>query len=193
MRKLNFTFYAFLSAIALLVFAYTYDHLFPQTLKPVPAAKTKVQTIAPDFPFTPLSGETGHLTDLRGKTVILNFWATWCAPCVTEFPTLVDLTEKYPDQVVVLALSSDKNKSDVENFVTALEKKIGHKINKDRVIIAIDENRLVTRDIFQITTYPESLIIGPDGTQKRHIIGINEWDKPDVQMLFSATDKLPGL
>jgi thiol-disulfide isomerase/thioredoxin len=57
-----------------------------------PVAQTK---IAPDFLLRTLDGRSVKLSDFRGKIVVLNFWATWCAPCRVEMPALIDLYDKY--------------------------------------------------------------------------------------------------
>lgn len=68
---------------------------------------------APDFELNTLDGKKVKLSDLRGKAVVVNFWATWCGPCKLEMPWLVDLQEKYRSQgLVVLGLSVDEGSSD---------------------------------------------------------------------------------
>jgi len=62
---------------------------------------------APDFALTDASGKTVRLSDYRGKVVLLNFWATWCAPCKAEVPWFVDLQKTYKDDLVVLGVSFD--------------------------------------------------------------------------------------
>ncbi len=63
---------------------------------------------APDFSVTNLDGQAIHLADLKGKRVILNFWATWCAPCLSEIPNFIKLrAETSPTNVVILGLSPD--------------------------------------------------------------------------------------
>ena len=64
--------------------------------------------IAPDFTFTDLvTGKTTKLSDLRDKPVYLNFWATWCPPCVKELPHIQAKYEKYKDRIHFLAISVD--------------------------------------------------------------------------------------
>jgi cytochrome c biogenesis protein CcmG/thiol:disulfide interchange protein DsbE len=64
---------------------------------------------APDFTLTDASGKQVRLSDYRGKVVLLNFWATWCAPCKAEVPWFVDLQKTYADDLVVLGVSFDED------------------------------------------------------------------------------------
>jgi cytochrome c biogenesis protein CcmG, thiol:disulfide interchange protein DsbE len=59
---------------------------------------TAIGTVAPDFSLTTLDGEPISLADLRGRPVIVNFWASWCLPCVEEFPILADAHERHADE-----------------------------------------------------------------------------------------------
>lgn len=74
---------------------------------------------APDFTLTTLNGKTLKLSDLRGKTVVLNFWATWCPPCKIELPWFVDLQKQYaPQGLEVIGISEDEGgKDQVAQFV----------------------------------------------------------------------------
>jgi len=63
---------------------------------------------APDFELKSIDGKTVHLSDYRGKAVLLNFWATWCPPCKIEMPWFVDLQKEYAEQgLVVIGISMD--------------------------------------------------------------------------------------
>ncbi len=141
----------------------------------------QAQERIPEFSFTTLDGKNHMIRNIEGRVVIINFWATWCPPCLAEFPTLVDMTEKYPDRVLLVALSSDKSRADVDRFIASLEKQMGAKINPSRVMIAMDSDRRVTRDIFRIQTYPESILVLPGGVKARHIMGADAWGTPELQ------------
>jgi peroxiredoxin len=83
---------------------------------------------APDFVLTDLQGHTVKLSDLRGKAVVLNFWATWCPPCKAEIPWFVELQKRYGAQglQVVGVSMDDGDQNDVEKF--AAENSINYPI-----------------------------------------------------------------
>jgi peroxiredoxin len=70
-----------------------------------------------DFTLTDLQGKTWHLGDLRGKVVLVNFWATWCPPCRKEMPDLQALFEKYKDQGFLVLAISDEEAAKVAPFI----------------------------------------------------------------------------
>lgn len=73
-----------------------------------------------DFSMTTIDGQPFRSVDLRGKVVLINFWATWCPPCVTEVPDLVRLQAKYDGRLVVLGISDDHGQVDiVKTFAAA--------------------------------------------------------------------------
>lgn len=73
---------------------------------------------APDFELKSLEGKTVHLTDFRGKAVLLNFWATWCQPCKIEMPWFVELQKKYgPQGLQVIGVAmDDASEQDIAKF-----------------------------------------------------------------------------
>jgi cytochrome c biogenesis protein CcmG/thiol:disulfide interchange protein DsbE len=160
-----------------------YDRLFPARGMPA-TEKSLPLPAAPDFAVDPVNGPALRLSDMRGKVVIVNFWATWCAPCVVEFPILINLASLYDGRVVFLALSSDKDTKTVTTFLDQTAHKMGIKINPTQVVVAVDKDRNITRDMFRVTTYPESLIITPDGRIARHIVGIDAWKDPETTRLI---------
>jgi len=80
---------------------------------------------APDFTATDIDGREWHLADLRGRPVLLDFWATWCGPCVAEMPTMIRIRERYPEsELVILGISLDQEQRlSVEAFRQWLARK----------------------------------------------------------------------
>jgi peroxiredoxin len=78
-----------------------------------------IGTKAPDFELKTLSGENVKLSDYHGKKVMLNFWATWCAPCKEEMPDMEEFHQQYGKEIVILAVNIDPQ-FNVEQFVTEM-------------------------------------------------------------------------
>lgn len=82
------------------------------------AVGTDVGQLAPDFTLTGLDGESLTLSDLRGKTVLLDFWDTWCPPCREALPHLQDISAEYPEDVVVVGIAAgQEGEAKVRSFV----------------------------------------------------------------------------
>ncbi len=82
------------------------------------SVKAELDKPAPDFTLKDLDGNTVRLSDLRGKVVFLNFWATWCPPCRAEMPDIEKVHQKYKDQdVVVLGIDLRESADTVRAFV----------------------------------------------------------------------------
>jgi thiol-disulfide isomerase/thioredoxin len=77
---------------------------------------------APDFELKSLDGKTVHLSDYRGKAVLLNFWATWCVPCKEEMPWLVAFQKQYaPKGLVILGIAMDASADPVRKFTKTVQ------------------------------------------------------------------------
>ncbi len=110
--------------IAALIF---FTHLKVPPLRKARVAGDYRGKPAPDFALKDLSGKTVHLSDYRGKAVVLNFWATWCPPCVEEIPTFVAMQNQYGPQgleVVGIAMDDDASPSSIGRF--AREEKVNY-------------------------------------------------------------------
>jgi len=119
---------------------------------------------APDFTYSTVQGKTGNLRDHKGKTLLLHFWASWCGPCLIEFPDLVELARKKPENFVILAVSTDKNLADINKFLANLDKTI-----PENFIVIQDGDKKISQDLYQTVKLPETYLINPDQkiTEKR--------------------------
>jgi peroxiredoxin len=105
-----------------------------------------------DFTLTDLQGKSWHLADLKGKVVLVNFWATWCPPCRKEMPDLQALYDKYKDQGFIVLSISDEPAVKVAPFIA--ERNIsypvlldpGHKANEAFVVEGIPKSFVYNRD-----------------------------------------------
>jgi thiol-disulfide isomerase/thioredoxin len=132
----------------------------------VPANRIVIgdKTMAPEFALQSLDGKTLHLSDFRGKAVLLNFWATWCEPCKIEMPWIVDLQKQYASQglQVVGVAMDDVDAKDIAKFT----KQMG--VNYP-VVIGKDE----TSDAYGgLPFLPTTFYIGRDGKIVDRVFGI---------------------
>lgn len=131
----------------------------------------------PDLTFKTLEGAEVHLRDLRGKIVILNFWASWCNPCVEEFPSMLKLVEAMKGEVVVLAVSADDEKKDIETFMRAMG------LPKANFTVVWDQPKEAMK-AFGVEKVPESFLIARDGKLIRKVLGIENWSSPSAIEYF---------
>ncbi len=128
---------------------------------------------APDVSVISLAnGSTLKLSDLRGKVVLLNFWATWCPPCREEIPSMMKLNSFMtgkPFQMVAISVDEGGRK-DIESFF----KESGFSLPT-----YLDESGASTKS-YGITGVPESFIIDKQGVLVKKIIGGYAWDSPET-------------
>src|ERR1700704_2951841 len=121
-------------------------------------------SVAPDFSLESLDGTTMRLSDLRGKAVLLNFWATWCGPCKIEMPWFVDLQNQYGSQglQIVGVAMDDASKEDIAKFAKDMGVNYPILIGKESI----------GDQYGGIPALPESFFIGRDGKMVDKIIGL---------------------
>jgi cytochrome c biogenesis protein CcmG/thiol:disulfide interchange protein DsbE len=139
---------------------------------------SSIGTVAPDFTIKD-ADRSVTLSQLRGKIVVLNFWATWCPPCVDEMPSLELLQKKFKGTgVTVLAVSVDDDADDYHNFLKRHDidlltvRESGKKT--DTGVIAPVSSQYGT---FKV---PETYIIDRNGMIRRKFIGEVNWGQPEI-------------
>lgn len=127
---------------------------------------------APEISFADAEGKSFGLGDFAGKTLLLNLWATWCAPCVKEMPSLERLQELLGDKMTVVAISQDRGGAKaVEPFVG----KLGLKLVK----VYLDPKSAVGR-AFKVEGLPSSFLIDREGRLVGRVEGEADWDSPKM-------------
>ena len=119
----------------------------------VSVASTIIVSPAPDFSLPSLNGQQIGLQEFSGKPIILNFWATWCAPCKDEMPLLESISKEYGSNLVVIAINEGDNLSAVKEFV--------ENENLDLQILLDEENEV--GDLYKLSGYPTSVFIDGKG------------------------------
>ncbi len=130
----------------------------------------------PDIQITTIDNKTMHLSDLLDHKILLNFWASWCTPCIVEMPQLLDVATNNPDMFVIL-LSSDLNEEALMRFVETLPK---DQRTQDNVLIAWDEGGAITRNVFQTYQLPETVMIDDRGILRHKFVGLVDWEDDDI-------------
>jgi cytochrome c biogenesis protein CcmG, thiol:disulfide interchange protein DsbE len=129
----------------------------------------RIGSSAPDFSVTD-SDRTVSLNQFRGKTVVLNFWATWCPPCVEEIPSLVALQQQLGDKVVILAVSTDEDEDAYKKFT------------KQRMpgVLTVRDSKHLSNTLYGTFAFPETFVIDRQGIIRRKFIGAVNWTSPEI-------------
>jgi peroxiredoxin len=134
-------------------------------------ARGLVGAPAPTLALPDAGGETVTLQELRGSVVFLNFWATWCAPCREEAPSLERLYTELRDEgfrVIAVTVDDPRSRSQVESFRDEFELSFP---------IVFDPEKLAYR-AFGVSGLPETFLIAPDGRIVEHYVGPRDWGAP---------------
>jgi thiol-disulfide isomerase/thioredoxin len=121
----------------------------------------RIDAIAPDFEYNTPDGKTAKLSDLRGKVVVINFWATWCQPCRQEMPALQRAASATTD-VVFLEIDLQEPGDKVHSFMDQLA--------LDRLLPVLDTDGATTRR-FGVLSFPSTFFVGGDGVIRHLVIG----------------------
>ena len=137
---------------------------------------TNVGQLAPMMRLPTLSGDAADLASLRGKVVMVNFWATWCGPCLVEMPSMQRLYNEYQSQdFEILAVSSDfEGEPVVKPYVDRLQLTFP---------ILLDP-RFEVNQSFKVTGIPTTIIIDRDGIITHKFFGSRDWDTLDSHRLI---------
>ena len=147
----------------------------------VSAKLAEIGDPAPGFQLEDTAGNKVSLADLRGKVVLVNFWATWCPPCRAEMPSMEKLNAAMAeDDFVMLAINVEENGREV---IPAFLKKTPHSFS------VLYDDQGVVQDLYGVYKFPESYVIRKDGVIDDKVIGAIDWAHPETIAYFKALAK----
>ncbi len=109
------------------------------------------------------------LARLRGHVVVLNFWATWCPPCLEELPSLTAMQQELP-QIQVVAVSTDEDEAAYKNF------QIRHPLH----LLSVRDGQQKISAMYESFRWPETYVIDKNGIVRRKFIGPQDWTSPEI-------------
>jgi peroxiredoxin len=129
-----------------------------------------IGTTAPGFTVQD-SDRKVSLAEFRGKVLVLNFWATWCPPCVDEMPSLVQMQQKMKSKgIEVLAVSVDADQGAYQDFLKA------HRVD----LLTVRDPDQKSNNLYGTFKFPETYIIDRQGVLRRKFIGAVDWGQPEI-------------
>ena len=135
----------------------------------------RIGSVAPDFTVQD-SGRAVTLSEFHGQIVVLNFWATWCAPCVEEVPSLVEMQRRLKAKgVTVLAVSVDVDENAYRQFVR------DHGVS----LLTVRDAGQKSNALYGTFKFPETYIIDRNGVMRRKFIGAVDWTEPEITDFLS--------
>jgi len=130
----------------------------------------RIGTAAPDFTVRD-SEHAVSLSQLKGRVVVLNFWATWCAPCIEEMPSLVRMQQRMQAKgVTVLAVSVDVDDGNYRRFLK------DHNVS----LLSVRDPDQKINALYGTFKFPETYIVDRNGVMRRKFIGAVDWTEPEV-------------
>jgi len=130
----------------------------------------RIGSNAPDFTVQD-SDRKVTLSQYRGQVVVLNFWATWCPPCVQEMPSLIQMQQRMKDKgIVVVAVSIDVDETAYHRFLKT------YQVN----LLTVRDPDQKSPGLYGTHGWPETYIIDRSGVIRRKFIGPVEWNSPEI-------------
>jgi len=123
---------------------------------------------APDFTVSD-GTTTVHLASYRGQVVLLNFWASWCGPCIVELPSLLELHHQQPN-LVILAVSIDEDPDAYATFI----------VRRHVDLITVRDPDESAAKLYHTDMWPETYAIDRNGIIRRKFVGPQDWTSPEI-------------
>jgi thiol-disulfide isomerase/thioredoxin len=152
---------------------------------PLPSIiELKIGKAAPNFELENISGETVSLENLSGKIVLLDFWATWCPPCVVVMPILESLQKEFPENLVVLGINFQESKEAISAFLES----------RDLSVESLMDPEALVAETYQVDAIPTQILIDQNGQLVARHVGllppVGEFFRPMIKTLLDEPRRL---
>ena len=122
--------------------------------------------------------EVAFLQERQGRVLVVNYWATWCAPCRVEMPSLATLQEHYPQEIEVVAVSLDRG--DIARPQAFLQE-----VGASSLTLIHDSDSITARAL-GVAGLPTTLVINQEGKEVARLLGEAQWDSPPIYAFLDA-------
>ena len=140
-------------------------------------ARVPPGTVAAPFELKSLDGKSVQLADMKGKVIVVNFWATWCGPCKQEMPAFERLRQKLdPERFALLTITTDLQREGIKHFLANLHVQLP---------VLFDDNQDVSQ-AYLVRALPTTVLIDGGGTLVGRAVGPREWDAPQSIHLLQS-------
>ena len=149
----------------------------PTAHAPPPAARA-----APAFAAKDINGKAHNLEGYKDQSIVINFWASWCAPCITEFPILLSAAQNYKNTIFLL-ISIDSDAALIKKFMRRLPAEYQPILKQENIILLHDPEKDVMQNAFGIYQIPETLVLDRNHTIQHHWKG-SSFTKQELERLI---------
>ena len=160
-------------AITSLFYPYTENHInrCKKILQRRESQSTLIEREAPNFTLTDIVGDRVSLSDFRGKWVVLDFWGSWCAPCLKGMPELIEIYDFYNGRLEIIGIDCNDTEDDWKNAVSHLQLPWIQLYHTDQDTVT---------SAYSITAFPTKVVVNPEGKIKRVYTGASPTFKTDI-------------
>ena len=165
------------SAAALFAgFAYWKKNTNTEVDRPSLSLLNQMETVGvPAFNLKTLDEKDFKLEEVKGKVTIINFWASWCGPCLEEFPSMIELVKTMKNEVKLVAIAQDADRAEIMAFLKAFPEYE----KQSSVIIVWDKDHEAAKS-YAVDRLPETFVVGKDHKLARKITGSIKWNSPEA-------------